>query len=187
MEALFRTRGRLIPAHAGKTTDQATPRNTDRAHPRSRGENSMRGDKIAGTFGSSPLTRGKPRHAEIRSSVGRLIPAHAGKTGQESGPESRPWAHPRSRGENMAVAGLAAAGGGSSPLTRGKPVPSATKQRSPGLIPAHAGKTSMKRVRSRCFAAHPRSRGENSEKTAGGAGNRGSSPLTRGKLPESTR
>ena len=34
---------------------------------------------------------------------------------------------------------------------------------------------------SSCRTAHPRSRGENSEKTAGGAGNRGSSPLTRGK------
>ena len=71
---------RLIPAHAGKTSSRLTLPSETRAHPRSRGENVARGDKVAGAFGSSPLTRGKlvcPRH--VRPSAG-LIPAHAGKT-----------------------------------------------------------------------------------------------------------
>ena len=50
---------RLIPAHAGKTEQGTGNREEHPAHPRSRGENSARGDKIAGAFGSSPLTRGK--------------------------------------------------------------------------------------------------------------------------------
>ena len=51
--------GRLIPAHAGKTFVLPRPARIEAAHPRSRGENAARGDKIAGAFGSSPLTRGK--------------------------------------------------------------------------------------------------------------------------------
>ena len=50
---------RLIPAHAGKTVEATYESVTERAHPRSRGEN----DKIKrishGFEGSSPLTRGK--------------------------------------------------------------------------------------------------------------------------------
>ena len=50
----------LIPAHAGKTTRKAQRRRSDRAHPRSRGENIVV---------SWPYFRGT-----------WLIPAHAGKT-----------------------------------------------------------------------------------------------------------
>ena len=49
----------LIPAHAGKTRPgRATPSN-HRAHPRSRGENSMVVGAASAAAGSSPLTRGK--------------------------------------------------------------------------------------------------------------------------------
>ena len=49
----------LIPAHAGKTgTTQQRPRPPP-AHPRSRGENSMRRWPLIPSSGSSPLTRGK--------------------------------------------------------------------------------------------------------------------------------
>ena len=71
---------------------------------------------------------------------------------------------------------------GSSPLTRGKQ----WQKRRPGdqgrLIPAHAGKTcfwSCLQARSR---AHPRSRGENTDRAVRALGVAGSSPLTRGKL-----
>ena len=49
----------LIPAHAGKTNPTRPDTNTKRAHPRSRGENSHRGDAASIAQGSSPLTRGK--------------------------------------------------------------------------------------------------------------------------------
>ena len=72
---------RLIPAHAGKTcrcelTHMASP-----AHPRSRGENDLRGQRDVPAHGSSPLTRGKRNHGVTRETKTRLIPAHAGKTG----------------------------------------------------------------------------------------------------------
>ena len=53
------TNGRLIPAHAGKTSFWRTASARERAHPRSRGENSRPSETACSTVGSSPLTRGK--------------------------------------------------------------------------------------------------------------------------------
>ena len=55
-----RVRGRLIPAHAGKTCCSTTWGRTYPAHPRSRGENHQRARRQDRWHGSSPLTRGKP-------------------------------------------------------------------------------------------------------------------------------
>ena len=70
-------------------------------------------------------------------------------------------AHPRSRGENEALAASDATDKGSSPLTRGKPVHVADVLHEGGLIPAHAGKTWCASTYSTVVRAHPRSRGEN--------------------------
>ena len=72
----------LIPAHAGKTADCLAPSRTSGAHPRSRGENSLRRVKVLIDNGSSPLTRGKPDRLQRREQAPGLIPAHAGKTRQ---------------------------------------------------------------------------------------------------------
>ena len=114
-------RGRLIPAHAGKTVWGRLVRPRRPAHPRSRGENGIEEFHERKNGGSSPLTRGKHRLAVLTQLRERLIPAHAGKT---------------SIGLPTQVLGF-----GSSPLTRGKrprhprPLPELR------LIPAHAGKT----------------------------------------------
>ena len=71
---------------------------------------------------------------------------------------------------------------GSSPLTRGKRRNPGPRRNTTRLIPAHAGKTSGL---FRCVVqrrAHPRSRGENEAYNLLEALNKGSSPLTRGKL-----
>ena len=54
-----RRRGRLIPAHAGKTCCGFCPGSGMPAHPRSRGENAAIVAAVADYEGSSPLTRGK--------------------------------------------------------------------------------------------------------------------------------
>ena len=70
------------------------------AHPRSRGENKEGRRSRCLPSGSSPLTRGKRVQERAHGLVGRLIPAHAGKTlTLASGGVEAP-AHPRSRGEN---------------------------------------------------------------------------------------
>ena len=137
-----RCRG-LIPAHAGSTTEFATSSLHGAAHPRSRGEHTVSLMTLLVRAGSSPLTRGA-RHALLHCAPrAGLIPAHAGSTshGQQSGRQH--WAHPRSRGEHFLVHPNSIFGLGSSPLTRGAPVPYDAPPEALRLIPAHAGSTSL--------------------------------------------
>ena len=135
---------RLIPAHAGKTLCGGGRGHGGGAHPRSRGENGLGVLSVVHSTGSSPLTRGK--HPDDGADGGRmgLIPAHAGKTRRTRSRKSTPAAHPRSRGENDAADGLLTVGGGSSPLTRGKPRTHRRRIHGGRLIPAHAGKTACR-------------------------------------------
>ena len=175
----------LIPAHAGKTTCSAAPSATRRAHPRSRGENTFKNRVSSHRLGSSPLTRGKRFSTWVLAASARLIPAHAGKTFDTARHVVHRAAHPRSRGENRRRRPARCASLGSSPLTRGKPRWPQRRPRTRRLIPAHAGKTPAGRVLSDGGQAHPRSRGENSVGGLRSLPQRGSSPLTRGKLKPS--
>ena len=131
----------LIPAHAGKTRVLVASSVKSRAHPRSRGENSISCLSSAKFAGSSPLTRGKHRRRTVESIGEGLIPAHAGKTWR-SWCQSCWWgAHPRSRGENRQGATVGRGAQGSSPLTRGKRKSTSHWTLRARLIPAHAGKT----------------------------------------------
>ena len=151
----------LIPAHAGKTKAAARCERPPPAHPRSRGENGCSRLLTPHLIGSSPLTRGKPRMRDRATPDRGLIPAHAGKTWRDGRTSAPAWAHPRSRGENACRWAARRRRGGSSPLTRGKPVASGRLQMSVRLIPAHAGKTVMWISCAPKSRAHPRSRGEN--------------------------
>ena len=117
----------------------------------------------------------------------RLIPAHAGKTWWGGGCQVFSGAHPRSRGENRSSTVTRWAGGGSSPLTRGKPHGIERRQSCHRLIPAHAGKTPLMMRGRRSLRAHPRSRGENIIRSDKPEAAEGSSPLTRGKRAFATR
>ena len=131
--------------------------------------------------GSSPLTRGKLQLNEAVKALTGLIPAHAGKTLRRDAACPRPWAHPRSRGENAAEETAVDIHLGSSPLTRGKLKRATHPRGHVGLIPAHAGKTTPDGGQAGAYRAHPRSRGENDTGDPSEAGASGSSPLTRGK------
>ena len=174
-------RGGLIPAHAGKTRYARRPIARREAHPRSRGENNLRGALPKQRNGSSPLTRGKRRTPVRCNSRIRLIPAHAGKTFRRPTSICGTWAHPRSRGENTCFSRAARNRVGSSPLTRGKLAARGVPLRGVGLIPAHAGKTYRAIPGRFSGRAHPRSRGENSLDGLVVDLATGSSPLTRGK------
>ena len=171
----------LIPAHAGKTTRGAAAPHCCAAHPRSRGEN-LRQDGHEGVHaGSSPLTRGKLDEVHVLGPGERLIPAHAGKTARPAHPPGCSRAHPRSRGENESRSIDWDSASGSSPLTRGKRHRSLACRCGRRLIPAHAGKTVMRRDGAIVLTAHPRSRGENWYVRPRPRTAVGSSPLTRGK------
>ena len=131
----------LIPARAGKTFDSFVGSLSLWAHPRSRGENAVLRRLSGVEAGSSPLARGK--HDQVdRLKIGHgLIPARAGKTLHLVTVDEAWAAHPRSRGENHALA--------------------APSRRRCGLIPARAGKTATQTPETLLWGAHPRSRGEN--------------------------
>ena len=111
-------------------------------------------------FGSSPLTRGAPVGELIPRRYVGLIPAHAGSTATSAMRINRWTAHPRSRGEHDSGTSVRGERAGSSPLTRGALVHASATGYAVGLIPAHAGSTTVATV--------PRH------------ADRGSSPLTRG-------
>ena len=177
-----RARGRLIPAHAGKTTRLAHLTFPLRAHPRSCGENAARIEVRDWPAGSSPLMRGKRDGLAAAVGAAGLIPTHAGKTSASARTTRRGRAHPRSCGENTHGGSQFSAITGSSPLTRGKRTDRRRRRSQQRLIPTHAGKTSRRPPPSSPSGAHPHSRGENPIDTESSDMKAGSSPLTRGKL-----
>ena len=176
-------RGRvgLIPTHAGKTDLFLVSKEDTPAHPHSRGENGQKVHSGSPSGGSSPLTRGKPRHHDKGNLRVGLIPTHAGKTRSSGHLLLVVVAHPHSRGENAAASCAFCSSDGSSPLTRGKPSVQTLASTGFGLIPTHAGKTSSRRSAATSKRVHPHSRGENARALPAGWTGHGSSPLTRGK------
>ena len=172
---------RLIPAHAGKTQFFALAMKVKQAHPRACGENCVNSGAPKQRSGSSPRMRGKPRRSlRIDVSTG-LIPAHAGKTQQALLLPRLPRAHPRACGENAASAAREKEEKGSSPRMRGKPKQSCFIFSCEGLIPAHAGKTSIEGTTLTTGRAHPRACGENFTSLKTLPRSLGSSPRMRGK------
>ena len=115
-------RGRLIPAHAGKTTPAKSPASWARAHPRACGENAAQAADSGNGEGSSPRMRGKQEFLLLPPAYRRLIPAHAGKTRPSASCIRSRRAHPRACGENMNISTAASLPPGSSPRMRGKPL-----------------------------------------------------------------
>ena len=150
----------LIPARAGNTWRALGVWVKRWAHPRSRGEHSVRGGGEYPPMGSSPLARGT--HDEDICSLcnGGLIPARAGNTLRRYRAVCSFWAHPRSRGEHSLRLVLGATGSGSSPLARGTPDSQPSAAGGAGLIPARAGNTFRWKTGRWGSRAHPRSRGE---------------------------
>ena len=91
---------RIIPAYAGSTGSNPPQLHWRQDHPRIRGEHVQMNRAIADGSGSSPHTRGAPRHLHLRRQARRIIPAYAGSTPAEAR-RWRPLAdHPRIRGEH---------------------------------------------------------------------------------------
>ena len=131
-------------------------------------------------MGSSPLARGTRslRYSGTRNRG--LIPARAGNTNDQRQEDRKGWAHPRSRGEHVALEGDFLLLQGSSPLARGTLKHRPHIKAAPGLIPARAGNTKSGKNECESVWAHPRSRGEHPFFAPSGTMLGGSSPLARG-------
>ena len=118
--------------------------------------------------------------ASLAPSPSRIIPAYAGSTGTSRTSFLRPEDHPRIRGEHPLSMKRRSAIFGSSPHTRGAPLPHYRSACRIRISPAYAGSTPLTDLKSVGGGDHPRIRGEHDD----GAGvvrmGRGSSPHTRG-------
>ena len=174
----------IIPAYAGSTGPDGRRRARTADHPRIRGEHDKNLLAATGGEGSSPHTRGAPGPVGVEPAGAGIIPAYAGSTPTRAHETRRLGDHPRIRGEHEASPSPKKSSPGSSPHTRGahrRPERQWAWQR---IIPAYAGSTSLV-MRSCCLGRdHPRIRGEHSYSVSAERGRHGSSPHTRGALPD---
>jgi len=131
----------LIPECAGSTSRVGTGRVRTGAHPRMRGEHRKLWEGREELVGSSPHARGARRRGGLIDHLTRLIPACAGSTSDRWPASSRAGAHPRMRGEHMAMDVRSGSSTGSSPHARGAPYSKWSWCAPQGLIPACAGST----------------------------------------------
>ena len=151
-------------------------------HPRLRGELGSTRDKMTGSIGSSPLTRGTLAFDDASYSAARSIPAYAGNSAQGKARNLLRSVHPRLRGELAVVTAQRIVKSGSSPLTRGTRENSSPHEFHGRFIPAYAGNSVLPAVCMRDRSVHPRLRGELRTPNVPAGSKCGSSPLTRGTL-----
>ena len=152
--------GRIIPARAGFTNQDAVHEQARGDHPRSRGVYVGDLPLVWDDYGSSPLARGLPRLVTLIPMTSGIIPARAGFTRSRNRSLRAHQDHPRSRGVYWRAGRRVNASGGSSPLARGLLGDDEGAHRAGGIIPARAGFTHLPEL--------------------GGAQGWGSSPLARG-------
>ena len=73
---------RITPAHAGKSHTPDSPPRAAADHPRACGEKIVFGADLRHDLGSPPRMRGKAHAVLPFLTVGRITPAHAGKSSQ---------------------------------------------------------------------------------------------------------
>ena len=147
---------RIIPAHAGQTSDYFSSEIISSDHPRACGANLIVFGVVHTHLGSSPRMRGKLEVKEFKSTATRIIPAHAGQTSTLGMTVVRPSDHPRACGANFATLVGSQLQNGSSPRMRGKHVHACGPSASRRIIPAHAGQTLLKRSSMVVSQDHPR-------------------------------
>ena len=113
----------------------------------------------------------------------RITPAHAGKTHPSHAPLQPRSDHPRACGENPVFLSSNSRLPGSPPRMRGKPARQRREHLGRRITPAHAGKTSKRRLPLCRRSDHPRACGENREAMKELGIEVGSPPRMRGKLP----
>ena len=113
-----------------------------------------------------------------------IIPAYAGSTSCPFRSCTCAWDHPRIRGEHSGRISRPWRRRGSSPHTRGALRPGFRGCFRDGIIPAYAGSTGDRAVQALRGRDHPRIRGEHIATRAPAIRGLGSSPHTRGALPQ---
>ena len=150
----------IIPAHAGNTSPRRWPTSRNGDHPRACGEHTRRQPLCGRIPGSSPRMRGTLFRIWRSTLACGIIPAHAGNTRCETRCTAPHRDHPRACGEHREKDGREKTGLGSSPRMRGTPVGVGQLRGVVGIIPAHAGNTSLACIGLLAWWDHPRACGE---------------------------
>ena len=156
----------IIPAYAGSTVDWTMVTSRVADHPRIRGEHATSTATTNLGNGSSPHTRGAHRLPLDELTLERIIPAYAGSTCRRSRQLTASADHPRIRGEHEMTLHKNGLVVGSSPHTRGAPLPPSAPPRRLRIIPAYAGSTDAAAVAIEAPPDHPRIRGEHDSRAA---------------------
>ena len=175
-------KGRITPAHAGKSGNGSCLRSSMRDHPRACGEKMIRSIWKRGKQGSPPRMRGKAKETGRTGTMLRITPACAGKSGISYLDARISADHPRVCGEKDEGWNGLAAKGGSPPRVRGKAHLHYNCRRARRITPACAGKSVSARRICRSFQDHPRVCGEKRGDYVNRFSLRGSPPRVRGKV-----
>ena len=172
--------GGIIPAHAGLTLSVWIVNRAVRDHPRACGAHLFRSMYGFILPGSSPRMRGSRRVIRAEYFDEGIIPAHAGLT-DTAGRLCRPkWDRPRACGAHIEYDVPKNMVSGSSPRMRGSHLRDCGIGRRLGIIPAHAGLTTLLAGICGPSGDHPRACGAHRATRYVMSINRGSSPLMRG-------
>ena len=150
----------ITPAHAGKSSSLSSDLLSGEDHPRPCGEKSPIRNRIRFLQGSPPPMRGKVGLSFPIDAVGRITPAHAGKSSPRRHLYYTTRDHPRPCGEKAFRLDEQDTDIGSPPPMRGKGLFLAQKNDTPGITPAHAGKSHLLKPPCDVSGDHPRPCGE---------------------------
>ena len=171
---------RFIPARAGNTVAGHIGNGEEPVHPRAGGEHTDAVVAQVRAAGSSPRGRGTPAWAGWPDEWSRFIPARAGNTSEAPPPPGDRPVHPRAGGEHVESTIRRMLPYGSSPRGRGTREDDVVVRHRARFIPARAGNTARRALRSSRRAVHPRAGGEHARVPALPEQVDGSSPRGRG-------
>ena len=170
----------IIPAHAGLTRISSTSSRLSRDHPRACGAHASYVDPLTRARGSSPRMRGSQGIGGDDGRAEGIIPAHAGLTEVSCSNWRRGRDHPRACGAHARSSMRSSHRRGSSPRMRGSPLLQIGSQGRKGIIPAHAGLTSLRTSLAKRPGDHPRACGAHTARSMARRAIWGSSPRMRG-------
>ena len=151
-----------------------------RDHPRACGAHIARPSGVDVSKGSSPRMRGSRVVVRHGDRIRGIIPAHAGLTPAPLASQHLSRDHPRACGAHPSAGHGAISRWGSSPRMRGSRGARFFNFLDIGIIPAHAGLTSLRALQAILERDHPRACGAHSSSSTAAGLSLGSSPRMRG-------
>ena len=170
----------IIPAHAGLTIMGTVKDGQWVDHPRACGAHSLLRSISDLTTGSSPRMRGSLSIMGVSTIPIGIIPAHAGLTSLRHALNLLRRDHPRACGAHCHGGDEGNAKQGSSPRMRGSQMMMGAGGVKRGIIPAHAGLTSLSSSARSASGDHPRACGAHRSGAKTSSSLSGSSPRMRG-------